>query len=73
MKKVLVVLAAAAMLFAMASCSECTCKSYVNDEYVENSEVTFDKDDLHAAGVDKCSDLNKKVEVLGVKTEVKCR
>lgn len=73
MKKLLVVLAAAGLLFAMASCSECKCKSYLNGEYIENSEVTFDKDDLQSAGFDKCSDLNSSVTLLGNTTEVKCR
>ncbi len=73
MKKLLVVLAAAGLLFAMASCSECKCKTYLNGEFIENSEVVFDKDDLKAAGVDKCSDLSSSATLLGNTTEIKCR
>lgn len=71
MKKVLVILAAAGMLFAMSSCSkECKCKTYVDGEM--KHENTVSKEDLESAGFEKCKDLNSTVELMGVKTEVKC-
>jgi len=72
MKKVLVIMAAAGLMFAMASCSsECKCKTYVDGDL--KNESTISKEDLESAGYDKCKDLNSTVELLGVKTEVKCR
>lgn len=71
MKKVLVILAAAGLMFAMSSCSkDCKCKTYVNDEL--KNENTITKEELESAGFEKCKDLNSTVELLGVKTEVKC-
>lgn len=77
MKKLLVVLAAAAMLFGMASCgTTCTCKGYVNDEFLEGSEVTLDKDDLKTIDVKKCSELKDWYGIAyyddETKTGVKC-
>ena len=41
MKKVLVILAAAGMLFAMSSCSkECKCKTYVDGEMKHENTVS---------------------------------
>ena len=60
------------MLFAMSSCSkECKCKTYVDGDL--KGEKTFLKEDIESAGYEKCSDLNSSIELLGVKTEVKCK
>ncbi|HQB21163.1 MAG TPA: hypothetical protein PLW23_02170, partial [Bacteroidales bacterium] len=54
-------------LLGFSSCSnECTCKTYINGDL--KSEYTFEKDEGR-----KCKDYNSKVELLGQKTEVKCR
>ena len=71
MKKVLVILAAAGLLFAMSSCSnECKCKRYVDGDL--KSETTITKEDMESLGFEKCKDMNSTIELLGVKTEVKC-
>ncbi len=73
MKKVLVLLAVAAMLFGMASCAkDCTCKGYVDGEFVEGSETTIEREDLEAAGYKKCSELNESYSGYGTQVEVKC-
>ncbi len=71
MKKVLVILAAAGMLFAMSSCSkECKCKHYVNGDL--KNETTITKEDMEKLGYEKCKDMNSKIELAGNKSEVKC-
>ncbi len=71
MKKVLVILAAAGMLLALSSCSkECKCKYYSDGDL--KSEKTITKEDMESLGFEKCKDMNSTVELLGVKTEVKC-
>ena len=71
MKKVLVILAAAGLLFAMSSCSkECKCKYYSDGDL--KSEKTITKEDMESLGFEKCKDMNSTIELLGVKTEVKC-
>lgn len=71
MKKVLVILAAAGMLFAMSSCgNECKCKHYVNGDL--KSETTISKEDMESLGYEKCKDMNSTIELAGNKSEVKC-
>ncbi|MCF0206122.1 MAG: hypothetical protein HUK15_01720 [Bacteroidales bacterium] len=69
MKKLLVVLVAAAALFAFSSCDKtCNCKTYVNGSVVVENEVELDKDSQT-----KCSDLNTVAEILGQKNGIECR
>lgn len=75
MKKLLVVLAAAAMLFAMSSCNKtCTCKTYALGNVVATVEdVKIDKDNTN---IKKCSDMNTVATVNGdaaTKTGVECK
>ena len=71
MKKLLVILAAASLLFAMSSCSkDCKCKYYVDGDM--RSEKTITKEDMESLGFEKCKDMNSTIELLGSKTEVKC-
>ncbi|MBQ1733010.1 MAG: hypothetical protein II037_12455, partial [Bacteroidales bacterium] len=59
MKKLLVVLAAAGLLFAMSSCDKtCTCKSFLAGNVVTESEVELDKENTN---IKKCSDMNTYV------------
>lgn len=72
MKKVLVILAAAAMMFAMTSCDKtCTCKTYVAGNVVATVEdVTLDKDNEN---IKKCSDMNTVVTVNDMKNGIECK
>ncbi|MBQ2574562.1 MAG: hypothetical protein IKO34_03255 [Bacteroidales bacterium] len=72
MKKLLVVLAAAGLLFAMSSCDKtCTCKSFLGGNVVTESEVELDKDNTN---IKKCSDMNTYVtDNNGNKTGLECK
>ena len=73
MKKVLIAMAALAMVSAFASCSKtCTCSTYVNGDIVEN--LTVENIDISDSDkYKKCSDMNSSVTLLGQTTEVKCK
>ena len=60
MKKVLVVLAAAGLLFAMSSCTKkCTCKYYVAG--VEDTALTPDEVEVGGTtGYKNCADFQEK-------------
>ena len=72
MKKLLVILAAAALLFAMSSCDKtCTCKAYLGGNVVKEYPVELDKDNTD---IKKCSDMNTYVtDNEGNKTGVECK
>ncbi len=72
MKKLLVVLAAAGLLFAMSSCDKtCTCKSFLAGNVVTESEVELDKENTN---IKKCSDMNTYVtDNNGNKTGLECK
>ena len=68
MKKLLIVLAAAGMMFAMSSCDKnCTCKTYVD------GEVKVTVDDVDPGEDHKCSDMNTVIEINDKKNGVECR
>ncbi|MDO4217583.1 MAG: hypothetical protein Q4D03_05330 [Bacteroidales bacterium] len=69
MKKVLISLAAVAMLACMASCNKtCDCKLYVNGAVTTETEVELDKDSY-----DKCSDMNTIVTIADKKNGLECK
>ncbi len=72
MKKLLVVLAAVAMLFAMSSCDKkCTCKTFLGGNVVKEAEVELDKENTN---IKKCSDMNTYVtDNNGNKTGIECK
>ncbi len=73
MKKLLVVLAAASLLFAMSSCNKtCTCKTFLAGNVVATAEdVELDKENTN---IKKCSDMNTYVtDDNGNKTGVECK
>ncbi len=74
MKKLLVILAAAGLLFAMSSCDKkCTCKTYAAGVVLTESEVVLDKDNT---SVKKCSDMNTVATLNGdesTKTGYECK
>ncbi len=74
MKKLLVILAAVAMLFAMTSCDKtCTCKTFAAGNVITETEVTLDKDNTNYK---KCSDMNTVVvinENEATKTGLECK
>ena len=72
MKKVLVILAAAGLLFAMSSCDKtCTCKTFLAGNVITENEVELDKDNTN---VKKCSDMNTYVtDGDGNKTGLECK
>lgn len=67
MKKLLVLLAAAGLLFAFSSCDKtCTCKTFLLGNVTSETEVTLDKDNTN---LKKCSDMNTVVQ--GAEGELK--
>lgn len=72
MKKLLVVLAAAGMLFAMSSCDKtCTCKTFLVGNVVTEYEVELDKENTN---IKKCSDMNTYgTDNNGNKTGLECK
>ena len=78
MKKLLVILAAAGMLFAMSSCSKtCTCRYYVDGK--EDATMTPDEFEVGMGKEYKnCSDVQANFDVLNLsynettKSGVKC-
>lgn len=68
MKKVILTLAAFAVVICMSSCKKtCTCKTYVAGIAGAETEVDLDKDNFK-----KCSDMNTVVEVAGIKGGMEC-
>lgn len=69
MKKLVLAVAAIAMVACMASCNKtCTCKTYVAGVVVTTTEdVELDKDTYK-----HCSDLNTVIEVAGTKNGMEC-
>ena len=71
MKKLLVVLAAAGLLFAMSSCTKtCTCKTYAEDEVIMETELEVGGN----TGYKKCTDpeLNNAETIDGKLWGLKC-
>jgi len=67
MKKLLVVLAAAGLLFAMSSCNKtCTCKTYAA------GIVTYTQEDMEIDKGKKCADYTKIITE-DPKTGVECK
>ena len=69
MKKVLISLAAVALLACLASCNKtCNCKIYLNGEMSREYEQELDQEHFN-----KCSDMNTVVEVGGKKSGIECK
>jgi hypothetical protein len=71
MKKLLIILAAVGLLFAMSSCDKkCTCKTYKDGKVTNTHTYEIDKDSDK-----KCSDYAGSliVEVDGKKNGVECK
>lgn len=68
MKKVILTLAAVAVVVCMSSCKKtCVCKSYVAGIAGPETEVELDKDNFK-----KCSEMNTVVTLSGIKTGLEC-
>lgn len=75
MKKLLVVLAAAGLLFAMSSCAKkCTCTTYMLGEVdsVEEIEVGMGKDHKNCADLQKYFDDSHAGYDESIKSGIKC-
>ncbi len=69
MKKVLISLAAVALVACLASCNKtCNCKWYLNGTVERETEEALDTEHF-----EKCSDMNTVVEVNGKKTGRECK
>lgn len=71
MKKLFLVVAAAAFVFGITSCDKkCVCKTYVNGDVTATNEYTIDKDSDK-----KCSDYatTAVVDLGNGKTGVECK
>ena len=69
MKKVVIALAAIAMIACFTSCNKvCTCKTYAAGVVIATAEdVELDKDSYK-----KCSDMNTIATVAGTKNGIEC-
>lgn len=69
MKKIVLAIAAVAMVASFASCNKkCTCKTYLNGVVVSTSEdVELDKDSYK-----KCSDMNSITTINNKKNGLEC-
>lgn len=68
MKKIILTLAAVAVVVCMGSCKKtCVCKTYVAGVAGPEKEVDLDKDNFK-----KCSDMNTLAEVAGIKSGIEC-
>lgn len=69
MKKIVLAIAAVAMVACLASCNKkCTCKTYIGGVVMSTAEdVELDKDSYK-----KCSDMNTVAMINGTKNGLEC-